>query len=275
MGKIKEWVLAHKGLTAALIGAVILLIYLSRRSSAASSSAAASAGGLSSSDYASIQNTEVQAATQLQAEQLAAQNQTNQLQAQLQADQLTAATQLGTAQLQQQVSLANIYANQNVQLQTVGAQKDVALATLQENTAVASDQASIELGLINILSGKGNTYNATVPSSMVTPATVSSAPAAQAAPGTTVQGGAAAGTTAEASNPVALLVTHPLLGPAAPGGTPAGYSEVPGVSYPAQNAPFAQDYTYPSESAAIDAGALVLGPGGHYVPANPGLQISY
>lgn len=275
MEKVKEWVKAHPKLTAALVVGVVVLVYLMRRSAAASAAAATPAGGLSSSDYVNLQNAELQAATQLQAQQTAETLRQTQIQDQYQATLASQQNQLAIAQLQQQAVLAQIYAQTGVQTTTVAAQKDVALATIDANTRQSANQTSIDLALINILAGKQQTVNP-LPSSMPQPVVTSSMPqiVSRILTGPVYSPtGAAEGTTAAfASQSIPAYV---LPGPVPSGAAAAGISQIPGVNYNFPNQPYQQDYVYPSESAAINAGALIKNSIGQYVPAIPGEQITY
>jgi hypothetical protein len=108
--EIKAWIEEHPYLTGGLVLGLIVLYFLLTSSS--SSSAAASNGvggtGLSSSDYTSLQEAQLQTGAQLQAQQNQATEQGNELSAELAATQINANATTTANQLEAQVQLQNI-----------------------------------------------------------------------------------------------------------------------------------------------------------------------
>lgn len=142
---ISDWIKEHPYLAGGgVLGIIVLFLLL--RSGSSSSSAAAGAGGvggsgLSSSDYASIQEAQLQTGAQLQAQEAAAQAQTQQTVAAQNVAQIQANAATTQTQLQGQVALQNILTAGQVQENTNTAAYQTALAQIGGQTSIAGIQA--------------------------------------------------------------------------------------------------------------------------------------
>ena len=109
---IKGWIEEHPYLTGGAVLGIIVLYFLLSSGSSSSSTAATSQGvggsGLSSSDYVSLQEAQLQTGAQLTAQQNTATEQSNQYSAELAATQINANTTSQANQLAAQVQLQNI-----------------------------------------------------------------------------------------------------------------------------------------------------------------------
>ena len=162
MNEIKQWIEEHPYIFgSAILGVIILYFLLS--SSGSSSSPAASQGvggsGLSSSDYASLQEAQIQAGAQQYAQQNAATEQNNTLSAQLAATQLQTQAQTQGEQLAANVQLQNILTAGQVQDTSTAGQVTLGENTNATNLSLAQVQTGGQVQLAGI-SAQENEYTA-------------------------------------------------------------------------------------------------------------------
>lgn len=154
--EIKAWIESHPYITGgAVLGLVILYFLLSSGSSSqqASASTGVAGTGLSSADYTSLQEAQIQTGAQLQAQEDAGTEATNQLNAQVAATQINANAQTVQDNLAANVQLQNILTSGQVQSQAntiqgqlglaqTGAQVSIAQTGATENEDIATTQAN-------------------------------------------------------------------------------------------------------------------------------------
>jgi len=299
--KLKSWIKEHPRLAIALGLGILILIWLYVRRAAAPAAAQTSAGGFSSSDAVALQTAELQASTQLQAQNNSLTAQQNTLAAQLQAKNLDEQAQLSIAQLQQNTALENIYASKDVALaQTAGAVQIAQInagaseagVQAQQNVDIAQIQAQQQtntglIGLAQLLAGGGALpvpINAPIPSGSVvssgrpiTPAPVTRLHPRDISP--TALSPAPNTMPSQFTSVESQIAADAILGaqyaqsgsqPSFPGANPYYQQEQllsnqPGVTH-----------TYPDVVAAIAAGAVRMDPAtGRYITTVPGAQVTY
>jgi hypothetical protein len=256
-----------------------------------------------------------QIAAQAQANQVSAQLQATQSQygTELQIAQLQQQAGLYSTYAAANVQSEGISAGSAVQLAQISSNQSVSLAQIQAQEQLTQSQLSLSQTLANILAGNPGANTFVASSSPPPPPTVVSSGTSPILPSTvTATAGATIGGTPENPTGSVQLPGSPVTVPAmsapyyasspaaAPYTTPVmadaliAFNQAAGTalasspsfqSFPGPNPYFAAQQTlsnlpgvqqmFSSESAAINAGALVLNSQGQYVPAIPGAQLTY